>query len=249
MKTKLITFIFANIFISALFAQGDKPSGLVIYEKTRKLEIKLSGDAAGMEKNLPKERKTYKEFWFTGEATLYRNAPEKKEDEVVQESSGGRMMMMRIQEPEEFIYTDLKAKQNTEQRDFMSRKFLIESKTDTVQWKLTGNQKTLLGYVCMEAELNGSDKKTLAWFTPMIPVSSGPDGYTGLPGLILYMDIDEGKTLIEAKSVEMKAVDAKIMVKPKEGKKVSVSEFRKIREDKMKEMNQGGGNIIIIRSN
>jgi GLPGLI family protein len=33
-----------------------------------------------------------------------------------------------------------------------------------------------------------------AWYTPEIPVSQGPEGYWGLPGLIL--EVNDGKTTI-----------------------------------------------------
>ena len=249
MKKSLLILLAIMFIASAIVAQNDIKSGVVTYEKTRKLELKIQGDAHDMENSLPKERKSLREMIFTQDFSLYRNATKKQEDEVVKEAEGGGMMMIKMVEPEEYFFSDIKGKVNTEQREFMGRKFLIEAKTDTVQWKMTGNQKTILNYPCMEAELVGSEKKTIAWFTPMISVSTGPDGYVGLPGLILAMDIDNGKTLVEVKTIEAKAIDSKELAKPKEGKKVTYAEFRKIVDDKMKEMNGGqGGNVFIIRS-
>jgi GLPGLI family protein len=236
------------LFTGILQGQSDLSSGMVVYEITRKLEIKLQGDAAQMEQMLPKEHKSEKILLFNQDASLYKNADSDQEDELVQESAGGATIMIKMSEPEETVFSDLRTKKNLEQREFMTRIFLIETDTDTARWKLTGNQKSLLGYSCMEAELTGSSKKTIAWFAPSIAVSTGPDGFTGLPGLILAMDIDAGKTFIEAKSIESTTVGADELRKPSDGKKVSREEFKKIQDEKMKEMNQNSrGGVFIIR--
>lgn len=248
---KLIILSISVLFYSGAMAQTDNTKGQVIYETVRKLEIKIQGGEASQFQNmLPKERKSNKELLFNSDASLYHSNNAKQDDDVVQESSGGANVMIKMQEPNDIIFCDLKAKTNIEQREFMTRMFLVETKVDTIQWKLTGNQKAILGYNCMEAELIGSKKKTIAWFTPMIPVSTGPDGYVGLPGLILSIDIDGGKTTYTAQSVNLTDFDQNLIVKPKEGKKVTKKEFNKIVDEKRKEMNQGQGGegaTVIIR--
>jgi GLPGLI family protein len=248
---KAIIILLSVFFVDAVNAQTDNTQGQIIYEVVRKLEIKVHGGQAEQFQNmLPKERKSKKELIFNTNASLYRLAESNQEDEVTQETSGGVAVMVKIQEPVEIIYSDLKTKINIEQREFMSRMFLIETKTDTAQWKLTGNQKAILGYNCMEAELIGSKKKTIAWFTPMIPVSTGPNGYVGLPGLILVMDIDDGKTVYTAQTIDLKTIDESLLVKPHEGKKVTRKEYEKIVDEKRKEMNDGHGGegTVIIRT-
>lgn len=157
-------------------------------------------------------------------------------------------MMIKMKAPDDKVYCDLKNKMLTEQRDFMSRKFLIESPFDKTKWKLTGNQKMILTYPCQEAVLQDTTKKVIVWFSSAIPLSSGPNGYANLPGMILAADIDDGKRKITATNVELKEIDKTILLKPKEGKKTSKEEFSKIVEQKKKEMeeeNGGKGNIII----
>jgi GLPGLI family protein len=245
---RMMIFIFPVLFTGILQGQSGLSSGMVVYETTRKLEIRLQGDAAQVEHMLPKEHKSEKVLLFNQDASLYKNADTDQEDEAVQESAGGATIMIKMREPDESVFSDIRTKKNIEQREFMTRIFLIETNTDTARWKLTGNQKSLLGYSCMEAELTGSNKKIIAWFAPSIPVSTGPDGFTGLPGLILAMDIDAGKSLIEAKSIESRSVSKEELQKPSDGKKVSREEFKKIQEEKMKEMNQNsGGGVFIIR--
>ncbi|MFN8206091.1 MAG: GLPGLI family protein [Bacteroidales bacterium] len=144
-----------------VMGQQELSSGIVEYETTRKLEIKIQGDDNAVEHMLPKERKSIKVLLFNQDASLYKNAETDEEDEVMQESAGGATIMIRMREPEETVFADLRTRKNLEQREFMTRIFLIETNTDTARWKLTGNQKSLLGYSCMEAELTGSAKRSL----------------------------------------------------------------------------------------
>jgi GLPGLI family protein len=113
--------------------------------------------------------------------------------------------------------------------------FLIEGSMETSPWKLTGNEKAILGYTCQEAVMEKDSIKTVAWFTPAIPVAAGPANYNNLPGLVLEVNYNDGKRVITAVSVDEK-VDVANLVKPKEGKKVTKEEFQKIMDEKMKEM-------------
>ena len=83
-----------------------------------------------------------------------------------------------------------------------------------------------------------------AWFTPEIPVSTGPAMYGGLPGL--NFEISDGNRAMLCTKVVLNP-EEKIKIKePSKGKVVTNSEFNKIQGDKMNEMreryNRGGGN-------
>jgi len=222
-------------------------SGTVIYEQTIPLDIQLDGDASQFAHALPKEQKSQKILHFTEDAALYENH-QKEEASVEPEESG---MQIRIAEPENRIYTNLKEGQCLEQKEFMSRLFLIESERREGKWKTTGGQKYILDYPCMEAVAAVDGKEVKAWFTPKIAISAGPDSFSGLPGLILAVDIDEGSRSIEAISVELGPVDETSLEKPRKGKKVSRKEYQAIVDAKMQEMGieegQGvGGNRTVV---
>ena len=130
----------------------------------------------------------------------------------------------------------------------MSRRFLITTSTDTTKWQITGSQKEILGHKCIEAKLVGSDEGLTAWFTPEIAISTGPEKYTGLPGLILALENESKDLVIEAIKIEMGNINPKDIKKPKRGKKVTNKEFAKIRAEKMKEMEEAtGGQMMIIK--
>jgi GLPGLI family protein len=83
-----------------------------------------------------------------------------------------------------------------------------------------------------------------AWYTPEIPVNQGPEGYWGLPGLIL--EVNDGKTVILCSKIVLNPKEKAEIKAVTKGKVVSQKEFDEIMIKKMEEfrdMNQSrGGN-------
>jgi GLPGLI family protein len=248
LRMKSIILISTGLLaFTVLGAQSDPAksirSGKVVYEETAKIEIHLEGDAAALAASLPKERKSKKSLIFNEGASLYTNI--KEEEAAADQIAGdnGTMVVMRMSEPDNKMYTDFAAKKQIEQREFMTRMFLIEKELGVSDWKLTGNTKEILGYTCQEATRQSKDTTAIvAWFAPSLPIPSGPGEYLNLPGLVLAVDLNNGKRTIVAQSFEPAEINSKMLAKPKEGKKITEAEFKKIVEEKMKEMGvQGGG--------
>ena len=246
----LITSVFLGIGLLAQEQTASMNQGKVIYEDVMKLEIKLDGAAAAFADQLPKERKSKKELLFSPDVSLYQKAKESESAEDVAMSSGGAMIQMKMMEPENKLFYDIEKGSTVEKREFMTRVFLIEGEVQQGEWKLTGEQKMILDYPCMQAvKENEEGEKTVVWFAPSIPVASGPSKYLGLPGLVLEVDIKDGDHVITAQSIDFSEVDKKLLVKPKKGKKVTQEEFDAIVEKKMEEMGaehgEGGATMMI----
>ena len=92
-----------------------------------------------------------------------------------------------------------------------------------------------------------------AWYTPEIPINQGPEGYCGLPGLIL--EVTAGKTVILSSKVAMN-IKEKIEIKPStSGEVVTQAKYDEVVVKKMEEMRemfqnnrgqQGGGGSFMI---
>lgn len=225
-------------------------SGRIEYAEKVKLVLHVEGNAEeDMVNSLPKEHISQKELLFNSSASLYqgnKKKPSNKDSEAIE--GDGAHVMIKMKEPDDKVFCDLINKLKTEQRDFMSRIFLVESNLSSLQWKLSGEQKMILNYPCQEALLKDSSKTVRVWFTPSLPISSGPNGYGNLPGIILEADLDNGKVNIVATKIELKEIDNALLKKPKDGKKVTKEAFEKIKAEKRKEMeeeNGGNGNVII----
>lgn len=87
-----------------------------------------------------------------------------------------------------------------------------------------------------------------AWYTPEIPVSQGPEGYWGLPGLIL--EVNDGKTTILCSKIVLNPKDKAEIKAPSNGKEVSQKEYDEIvvkKMEEMQEMNNGRGGGFQMR--
>jgi len=241
MKT-ILTICGALALVSGVSAQ----TGTIMYNDTRKIEIHIDGDASEMQNMIPKERTSSHILYYTPETSLYANIKQSDDQDINEEMEGGGIVMIKMQEPEDQIYFDFINQKTTEQREFMSRMFLIESVNDSVPWKLTGNLKSILGFPCMEAFYVKDSTKTVAWFTSSIPISGGPALFHGLPGMILEVNSNNGNRIISAVSVNSGDVSSPI-IKPKQGKKVTKDEFMKMVEEKTGATKSDGNAIITIK--
>ncbi len=81
----------------------------------------------------------------------------------------------------------------------------------------------------------------VAWYTPMIPASHGPDEFGGLPGLIL--ELSTNNTTMLCTKVVLNPQEEIIIEAPTKGKEISREEYAKTIEEKAKEMAEryGGG--------
>lgn len=250
MKSTFISLFFLLVIVF-LKAQDNPPAsgtaGTVVYEQVVKLEIKLEGESAQFASMMPKERKSQKVLYFNPSASLYENKP--VDDDLTMKAESGGAVMIKMMEPDNKVFTNLADNRQVEKREFMTREFLIETALNPSDWKLTGNQKMVMNYPCQEAVKETKDGKTSAWFTPVIPVSAGPGSNNGLPGLVLAVDVNDGKQTLTATSIDLNPVADNVIVKPDKGKKVTKEEFDKIVEEKMKEMGAeagpGGGRVMI----
>ncbi|HUR30553.1 MAG TPA: GLPGLI family protein [Saprospiraceae bacterium] len=225
-------------------------SGKIIFE-----------DKMDMHRNLPPEKEELKdmipqftiskwELTYAGDESLYQ--PSKEADIAAANTNPGGYRP-RFGRENRILYKNLAEDKMTDSRDFMQKQFLVIGFIPTQKWKIGKNQKSILGYNCLEASCR-IDSATLlkAWFTPQIANSNGPSDYQGLPGMIMQVDINDGERTITATNVTMENVDASVIIAPSKGKVITYEEFEAMRKEKMKELKLqqgGGGPVMYIRHN
>jgi len=126
------------------------------------------------------------------------------------------------------LIRDHEAKKIKDMKEELGKTFLIEEDLSKVKWKILNEIKEIEGYLCMKAETKNEikDQTIHAWFTNSIPISAGPEGYNGLPGMILEIDINEGDAVITATDVDLTTPIGKLPVPKKmKGKKTTYSEL------------------------
>lgn len=234
------------LLLIACSGKAQQQSGIITYERKltfNKEELKNSNLPEGFAEMIMEGKKAQKLLYFTPDASLFENNTEVS-DKDSEYTDGNMMIRASGWEPDEKVFVDLKNKKRTEQKDLMGKQFLIKDEPlQAAKWKTTGRQKKILGYACMEAvnvekDADGKENKTTAWYTTAIPVASGPEGVTGLPGMILEILFSEN---ISYTAIKVTALDPKMtnhIKPPVKGKKATAKEFEALSRQKIKEMEQ-----------
>lgn len=247
MKKIVLLVTGLTCFTAAYSLAQSFESGTVTYEVTTKLEFNFEGEMAQRMRDLPKERKMEYLLYISPEASMY----ERKEIDVNTGTNPmgdqRRGMRMMMNDPKNKVFIDLKKGEVIEQREFMTRMFLIKGDMPETEWKITGNQKMIMELLCIEAtHTDTAGTLTRAWFTPAIQIQSGPGKYCNLPGLVLEVDENNGRRVLTVSSIDRNAPPDEVFKKPREGKKVTQEEYHAIVAEKMKEMGiDGQGNYMI----
>lgn len=78
------------------------------------------------------------------------------------------------------------------------QEWVIEDKPDTrvgeltnFNWQVTKEKSTIAGYKCVKATGTLGEYKITAWFAEDIKVGDGPTRFSGLPGLIIKVSVDD----------------------------------------------------------
>ena len=225
------------LLLSPIILLGQK-SGKVTYDMTIKVEIPDRVPQQFRDR-IPKEQKVTKELYFNDSESNYKTGERTEEDDAAIEGNDrSRRFRRRFASSmgNGQTYKNIGNDKMIDKRNLMDKDFVIHGTLPEYKWKVTGKKKQVLSYLVMEATTMVDDTvKVLAWFTPQIPVSNGPGIYQGLPGLILELNIDNGKQIIVANKVALGTLEDGIIEVPTKGKEVTMEEFKEIRAKKMKE--------------
>ena len=152
------------------------------------------------------------------------------------------------------LYKNTQEKVTVNETEMMGKFFLITDPIENKKWKMTGESKKIGQYTCYKATYekevtervfsfgsqnqNQNNMKTktvevVAWFTPEIPVSTGPSWYQGLPGLIL--EVNDDKTTILCTKIVLNPDEKSKIKRPKKGKVISNSDFVVLQDQKRQE--------------
>lgn len=83
----------------------------------------------------------------------------------------------------------------------MNRLFSEEPVAE-IKWEICDSTKKVLGYECVKATADFHGRKWKAWFTSEIPIQNGPWKLSGLPGLIMEAESDDGMYFFSATGIE-----------------------------------------------
>jgi GLPGLI family protein len=257
--------LIASAMLLAIPTLAQVKEGKIVYERTMQLQIRINDDNPAFQNMIPKERKDKFELFFAEGKSLWQGVEDDGQSDETSfgDSGGGMRMVIRVPGSDDIAFHNITESKKVDQRELGGKSYIIADSIKKLSWKVAGETKVILGHNCMKATSqrmqesfrmtmdNGEAKREkvmdtlniVAWFTNEIPGSFGPETYQGqLPGTILEIDVNNGRTSFKAIEISPK-VDVTKIKEPSKGKKVTAEEFAKEREKLMQEMmqNNGGG--------
>lgn len=230
---KMIEERMKKMFEKTFFLNFDKSAS--IYKEEEKLDVPGQGQGGGMR---------MMSSFMGGGGTYYKNVKEKMY--TVDKEFMGKEFLIKDS------LTTYKWQMGSETRViggyncFKATAVIPASKTDFRNFKPKKKEEAKEG----EAKNEEKEKRTnfmddfdlpkeitiTAWYTPEIPVNQGPEGYWGLPGLIL--EVNDGKTTILCSKVVLNAKEKVEIKAATNGKVISQKEYDETVVKKMEEMRQ-----------
>lgn len=264
---KKLLLVACSLLLVSFSSLAQQKEGKVIYERTTQMQAHFNIN--GQENIMPQSRKDKFELNFGNNQSLWKQAEQENNDDNNDVNNGGMQIRMIVAGSDDVMYCNFDKAKKVELRMLFEKKFIVDDSIRPMKWKLSDETKTILNHLCRKATATQYNKRMtmnmdngkmerkevddtsniVAWFTTGIPVSAGPAEFQGqLPGLILEMDIHDGRQVINALSISDKA-DVASIKEPVGKKHYTPDEFNKEREKMMKEMekNSQGGDRMFIR--
>ncbi len=266
---KKIQLAFALLVALATTATAQMKEGKISYE--RKVNMHRNLPDPQLKSMIPEFRTDKFELIFNESASLFRSVvDDEAPDPFANAGGGGGGMRMNFRMPTTTTYTDLAKQTQYEERAFFEKEFLIVDSLKQYKWKLSEETKTIAKQLCKKATTmvtapqmrvrisRGGENNTdtaanapikpretelVVWYAENIPVSVGPDNYSGLPGVIMEMNLDNGATVTTAVEVSAK-YPKKELIQPTKGEKVTRTQFQEQMQKLMQDMQRGGGGMM-----
>ncbi len=253
----------------SLSTYAQKMEGVLTYTQKVDLKSRFQNMDPAMQARMPENITRQYQLAFTPQEALYE--PAAVVDEGNGFGGGGPMGgPMRLGGASTVVYTQLSEKKRVESRDVFGEKYRVLDTLVNQRWKLGKETKTIKGFVCQKASYTdtmrvqrmmvgpggpppgdspaGENQKPMvrtvvAWYSSEIPVPIGPEKYSGLPGLILEVDVNNGESLYTVSEMEWRKPKSSELKAPKGGKAVTETEVREIMMKRMEEMRKNGGGM------
>ena len=262
-KIQLVLALFVGL---TTVASAQIKEGKISYE--RKVNMHRNLPDPQMKSMIPEFRTDKFELIFNESASLFRSVvDDEAPDPFANAGGGGGGMRMNFRMPTTTTYTDIAKQTQYEERAFFEKEFLIVDSLKQYKWKLSEETKTIAKQLCKKATTmitapqmrmrisrggeNNTDsaanapmkpKETelVVWYAENIPVSVGPENYSGLPGVIMEMNVDNGASVTTAVEVSAK-YPKKELIQPTKGEKMNRAQFQENMQKLMQDMQRGGG--------
>lgn len=187
-----------------------------------------------LKKTIPQFDVSYFNLLFDGTKTLYGPGRETPRDPKVPDWFKGPAT-------DNIVYTDLDLQQFTSRKNVFENTFLIQDSVRAIDWRITNDLRIIAGLECRKAVGRIMDSVyVIAFYSDQVTVSGGPEGFCGLPGMILGVAIPRINTTWFATKIELIEIKPQDIAAPQKGKKLNEEELLKQLQGPMKNWGKSG---------
>lgn len=178
-----------------------------------------------------------------GQGSIYKNLKDREMIEDVEQFSKRFLVVEPMEQPKWELGTE--SKKIGQYTAYKATMTTVDTKVDWGSIFRRGRRGVQKDSTNTEDKEKVKMVNVTAWYTPQIPVSSGPESYWGLPGLILELNAD--RTTMLCTEIVINPSEAVTIEKPKKGTKVTREKYNKIIKQKTEELKErfqnrrGGG--------
>ncbi|SDU20649.1 GLPGLI family protein [Polaribacter sp. Hel1_33_78] len=170
-----------------------------------------------------------------GQGSIYKNLKDREMIEDVEQFSKRFLVVEKMDQPKWEM--GMETKKIGQYTCYKATMVKVDNKVDWGKmFSRRGNSKKKDSTETVDKKEDVKMLAVTAWYTPQIPVSSGPGTYFGLPGLIL--EINEGRTTMLCTEIVMNPAETIEIKKPTKGKEVNREEYNKIVKKKSEEIRE-----------
>lgn len=206
-------------------------------ETTKENEVYMNQLLDAYKKNQPQFKVSKSTLYFNKDKSLY--VPEESS-----ESGFNAMSWHPATQQFNTVFNDFSTNISTVQKKVFDETFVIRDTTRKISWKITDETREIAGYSCRRANALVMDSVyVVAFYTDQIPVSGGPEIFSGLPGMILGVALPHENVTYFATSVTDKPLE-KAIAAPVKGKVSDYNSFKSTLQSSLKRWGQEAQRVI-----
>ncbi|WP_449436300.1 GLPGLI family protein [Pedobacter steynii] len=198
MNRPVFLFLFCVLPFKLLAQQLFIPNGKITFEKKINMVRALSelGLSDDVKASMTKYKSNNWDLYFDRTRSIYK--AQKKDD-----NDDDLMYFMSPGESTNQLYADYTNKTRVLKKNLMGDDYLLKDTIPKINWKIMHDIRIISGYECRKAIGRINDTVyVVAFYTDEILLRGGPEGFSGLPGMILGLAIPRLNTTWFATKVE-----------------------------------------------
>lgn len=189
-----------------------------------------------MKKTFPKMITETYVMDFNEEKTVYK---------LSKEDPSGKYVWGRKPSDNDVTVKDVKTGQIALQRDVFEQTYLVKDSLRNYKWRMTNETRNIAGFECRKAVTIICDSVyVVAFYTDEITVSSGPESFSGLPGMILGLAIPRLHMTWFATKIELKEPTAVALAPKQKGKTATWTVYEKDLNKAMSDWGKYGARVM-----